>query len=79
MKVIQTTGKTVKVFVGDELNKAQYSWSDWDIDFVFQNLDSYPGLVELLSDEPEDAGQELLELIRKGLWPIATEEQGKQA
>ena len=79
VKVIQTTGKTVKVFVGDELNKAQYSWSDWDIDFVFQNLDSYPGLVELLSDEPEDAGQELLELIRKGLWPIATEEQGKQA
>ena len=69
VKVIQTTGKTVKVFVGDELNKAQYSWGSWEFDHVLDNLDSYPELGELLSDDPEDAGQELLELIRKGLWP----------
>ncbi len=72
IKVIQKTIDSVKVLVGDELTKAQYDYNYSDIDYVVDNLDSYPELVELLSDDPEDARQELLEIIRKGLWPKLT-------
>ena len=42
-------------------------------------LEFYPELAALMPDNPEDALKELNEIVRKGLWPIATEEQGKQA
>ena len=56
IKVIETTGNNIKVLVGEELVKANYRYWDSCIDEVFDNLEAYPELCDLLSDEPEDAG-----------------------
>ena len=55
---------------GSEVDNARFPYWDLDIRILIDNIDSCPELVELLSDESEDVEKELLEVIRKGLWPV---------
>ena len=70
IKVVHKTGDTIKVAVGDELSKARYPFWDWQWAQIPDYLESYPELAALMPDNPEDALEELNEIVRKGLWPL---------